>query len=131
MPFIFGADTGIRTRDLVLTKDVLYLLSHISKRINSRQRYLLYLITSYFATVFRSVFKFILEKRFSSLVLSGTRRKQGNFDSAHTFRLFRRHEIRSTIAKIGTRKEKRLNPHETQANRAPTNEKTEPVTLAE
>ena len=26
----FGADTGIRTRDLVLTKDVLYLLSHIS-----------------------------------------------------------------------------------------------------
>ena len=83
--FIFGADTGIRTRDLVLTKDVLYLLSHISKRINSRQRYLLYLITSYFATVFRSVFKFILEKRFSSLVLSGTRRKQGNFDSAHTF----------------------------------------------
>ena len=39
--FIFGADTGIRTRDLVLTKDVLYLLSHISKRINSRQRYLL------------------------------------------------------------------------------------------
>ena len=85
MGFIFGADTGIRTRDLVLTKDVLYLLSHISKRINSRQRYLLYLITSYFATVFRSVFKFILEKRFSSLVLSGTRRKQGNFDSAYTF----------------------------------------------
>ena len=29
--FSFGADTGIRTRDLVLTKDVLYLLSHISK----------------------------------------------------------------------------------------------------
>lgn len=85
MGFIFGADTGIRTRDLVLTKDVLYLLSHISKRINSRQRYLLYLITSYFATVFRSVFKFILEKRFSSLVLSGTQRKQGNFDSVHTF----------------------------------------------
>ncbi|MFR6640742.1 MAG: hypothetical protein ACLUSP_04985 [Christensenellales bacterium] len=47
------------------------------------------------------------------------------------FRLFRRHETRSMIAKIGTRKEKRLNPHETQANRAPTNEKTKPVTLAE
>mgnify|MGYP007081755293 CR=1 FL=1 len=30
--FLFGADTGIRTRDLVLTKDVLYLLSHISIR---------------------------------------------------------------------------------------------------
>ena len=30
--FSFGADTGIRTRDLVLTKDVLYLLSHISIR---------------------------------------------------------------------------------------------------
>ena len=30
--FSFGADTGIRTRDLVLTKDVLYLLSHISTR---------------------------------------------------------------------------------------------------
>ncbi len=29
--FLCGADTGIRTRDLVLTKDVLYLLSHISE----------------------------------------------------------------------------------------------------
>ena len=27
----FGADNQIRTGDLVLTKDVLYLLSHISK----------------------------------------------------------------------------------------------------
>ncbi len=27
----YGAVTGIRTRDLVLTKDVLYLLSHNSK----------------------------------------------------------------------------------------------------
>ena len=27
---LYGADNGIRTRDLVLTKDVLYLLSHIS-----------------------------------------------------------------------------------------------------
>ena len=69
MGFIFGADTGIRTRDLVLTKDVLYLLSHISKRTNSRQRYLLYLIPSYFATVFRSVLKFILENRCSPLIL--------------------------------------------------------------
>ena len=29
-----GADSGIRTRDLVLTKDVLYLLSHISKALS-------------------------------------------------------------------------------------------------
>ena len=27
---LFGADVGIRTRDLILTKDVLYLLSYIS-----------------------------------------------------------------------------------------------------
>ena len=31
---VIGADSGIRTRDLVLTKDVLYLLSHISKALS-------------------------------------------------------------------------------------------------
>ena len=31
-----GADSGIRTRDLVLTKDVLYLLSHISLQLLSK-----------------------------------------------------------------------------------------------
>ena len=30
MRFLFGADNGIWTRDLVLTKDALYLLSYIS-----------------------------------------------------------------------------------------------------
>ena len=29
--FLFGADTRIRTGDLILTKDALYLLSYISK----------------------------------------------------------------------------------------------------
>ena len=32
MGLYYGADVGTRTRDLILTKDVLYLLSYISKK---------------------------------------------------------------------------------------------------
>ena len=34
-----GADDAIRTRDLILTKDVLYLLSYISTSLSDNTRY--------------------------------------------------------------------------------------------
>ena len=67
MGFYFGADNRIRTGDLVLTKDVLYLLSHSSDNQMLIHYSKLYIFCQYNFSQKRNFFCFLIKNRFIRL----------------------------------------------------------------